>query len=107
MEDSWRMPTDEECAELINNTKHKSAVINGVNGTKFINKTDASKYIFIPFAGAAVEGSFVNQGTSAPLWNSSVSPDNSMLAYALYTSKTEISNSIDGRINAFPIRGVC
>ena len=107
MGDSWRMPTDEECAELINNTKHEYTAINGVNGTKFINKTDASKYIFIPLAGGAANGSFVEQGQTGALWNSSVSPDNSMLAYAISTSKTGCSNSIDVRFYAFPIRGVC
>ena len=101
------MPTDEECAELINNTKHESAVVNGVNGTKFISKTDTSKYIFIPFAGGAANGSFEQQGQTGALWNSSVNPNNSMLAYSLFTSKTGCSNSTDVRIYAFPIRGVC
>ena len=107
MGSNWKMPTLEDYGELYDYTNHETVEIDGVAGEKFTSKIDSSKYIFIPFAGAAVEGSFVNQGTSAPLWNSSVSPDNSMLAYALYTSKTESSNSIDVRIYAFPIRGVC
>ena len=37
--------------ELINNTTSEWISINGVNGRKFINKTDSSKYIFLPASG--------------------------------------------------------
>ena len=37
--------------ELIDNTTNEWTTINGVNGYKFINKTDTAKYIFLPAGG--------------------------------------------------------
>lgn len=50
-----RIPTIDECLELINNT-HIECVynynnINGLNGYLIINRKDKSKYIFIPASG--------------------------------------------------------
>jgi hypothetical protein len=50
-----RIPTVDECLELINNT-HIECVynynnINGLNGYLIINRKDKSKYIFIPASG--------------------------------------------------------
>ena len=51
MGEPYMMPTEDQCNELINNTDHEWTSINGVNGRKFINKTDSSKYIFLPTGG--------------------------------------------------------
>ena len=54
MGDEWRMPTKADFQELINKTDHKwveNFNESGVNGIKFISKTDTNKYIFIPAAG--------------------------------------------------------
>ena len=45
------MPTKQQCQELIDNTTYTTFTLNGVQGIKFVSKTDSSKYIFIPFAG--------------------------------------------------------
>ncbi len=47
----WDMPTITEFFELFDNTTQETATLDGVEGTKFINKTDNSKYIFLPNAG--------------------------------------------------------
>ena len=47
----WKMPTKEQCQELIDNTNHTWTTINGVNGRKFTSKTDSSKYVFFPAGG--------------------------------------------------------
>ena len=52
MGSKWRMPTIEDCAELYSYTNYEYAVIDEVEGCKFISKADPSKYIFLPFAGA-------------------------------------------------------
>ncbi len=44
----WDMPTITEFFELFDKTTQEPATLDGVSGTKFINKTDASKYIFLP-----------------------------------------------------------
>lgn len=45
---NWRMPTDEEMQELIDNTNIQRATINTVYGFKFMKKSDNSVYIFLP-----------------------------------------------------------
>ena len=107
MGSKWRMPTDEECAELINNTKHESVVINGINGTKFISKIDSSKYIFLPFAGVATEGSFEVLGIIGGVWSSSVSSDNPEYAYSMVFNDSACGIDPSNRCDALPVRGVC
>ena len=46
-----KMPTKAQYQELINETNNEWITIDGVVGRKFTNKTDSSKYIFIPAAG--------------------------------------------------------
>lgn len=53
-EGEGRIPTDEEYAELIQNTNGQiwnNYENSGINGVKFINKTDDKKFIFVPFSG--------------------------------------------------------
>ena len=107
MGDEWRMPTYEDCRELFNNTNHEYAVIDGVAGRKFINKADASKYIFIPFAGFATKGSFEIQGIGALIWSSSVYSGTSEHAYYVFAYEYEYGDSASFRYFALPARGVC
>ena len=51
MGSSWKMPTYNQVRELIQWTVSNWTTLNGVNGAKFANKTDPTKYIFIPAAG--------------------------------------------------------
>ena len=66
----WRMPTKTECEELYRNTNVTWITINGVAGCKFANKTDASKYIFIPAVGTFNEAELFNWGTYSYVWSS-------------------------------------
>ena len=45
------MFTGNQASELIDNTTNEWTSLNGVNGMKFYNNTDFSKYIFLPAAG--------------------------------------------------------
>ena len=45
------MPTKAQYEKLIDNTTNEWTTINGVNGRKFINKSDSNKYIFLPAGG--------------------------------------------------------
>ena len=47
----WKMPTQEQCQELIDNTTSTWTRINNVFGAKLTSKTNTSKYIFLPEAG--------------------------------------------------------
>ena len=107
MGDEWRMPTYEDCRELFNNTNHEYAVIDGVAGRKFINKADASKYIFLPFAGGAAEGSFEDQGIGGNIWSSSVYSDSPVNAYGVGTVESGYGGIVGIRYYALSVRGVC
>ena len=60
----WRMPTKVQCQELINNTTPQWTSMNGVNGYKFTNKSNSSKYIFLPAAGYCRNTSFGSAGVA-------------------------------------------
>ena len=107
MGSKWRMPTHEDYTELINNTNYEVAEINGVKGAKFINKADASKYIFIPFAGFATKGSFEIQGIGALIWSSSVYSDDPECAYYMGVYEFDYGDYVGNRFYALPVRGVC
>ena len=69
-----RMPTTDECDELINFTdnqwvtNHKGT---GVNGWMFTSRTDTSKYIFIPASGYRDNSSFSFED-AGNVWSSSL-----------------------------------
>ena len=105
MGSKWRMPTGKEGVELWENTNYEVAEINGVKGGKFISKTDASKYIFLPFAGAAVNGSFEGQELGTFNWRNSTS--NHEDAYLVAFDENGFIDGAFHRYYALPVRGVC
>ena len=107
MGSKWRMPTMEDCVELFENTNKELAVIDGVKGRKFINKSDASKYIFLPFAGGAAEGSFGAQGLEGLVWSSSVYSDSPANAYGVSAGESSSGVGAGYRYDAMSVRGVC
>ena len=52
----WHLPTPEQFKELVENTVSIYFNYNGVNGRIFVSEKDTSKYIFIPAAGASLDG---------------------------------------------------
>ena len=107
MGSKWRTPTFEDCAELLSNTNHEYAVINDVAGRKFSHKTDPSKYIFLPFAGLAAEGSFGYQGLGGFVWSSSARSASPANAYLVGADESGFDGSAYYRYGALSVRGVC
>ena len=107
MGSKWRMPTIKNCLELVENTNYEVTDIDGVKGGKFINKTDASKYIFIPFAGGSVEHSFESQGVGCAIWSSSVHPCSPEVAYGMGANESAYGGFTVARFRAMSVRGVC
>lgn len=114
MGDEWRMPTKTECQELIDNTKHEwvnNYNESGVNGIKFISKTDTNKYIFIPAAGF-IDSSSDNQGPLAQgayvtVWSSSLYESEPDQACDMRTDNgARISVSPNNRYRGAVVRGV-
>ena len=107
MGSKWRMPTIEDCAELYSYTNYEYAVIDEVEGCKFISKADPSKYIFLPFAGGAAEDSFKSQGTEGVIWSSSVFSEAPASAYCVFAVEPGFGEDVGCRFNALSVRGVC
>lgn len=51
MGEGYAIPTTAQCHELITGTNITWTTVGGVPGAKFTNKSDSTKYIFIPAAG--------------------------------------------------------
>ena len=102
----WRMPTKDEFQELIDKTTKEWAQVNGVNGMKFISKTDESKYIFIPAAGDCYDGSVNYVGSSGYVWSSSLYASNPYGAWSLDFGSSNCVMGSDYRCVGRSVRGV-
>ena len=79
---SWHMPTREDFQELYDNTDNELATIDGINGLKFMKKTDPSVYVFFPAAGFSADTSVHDVGVYGNYWSLSwYSTDDAYLMY--------------------------
>lgn len=105
-----RMPTSDDFQELLENTEDEW-IINfngtGVNGRKFISKTDTSKYIFIPAAGNCYYDSVLDVGYYGYVWSSSLSASYPNYAWYLgfHSDNCYVSYGND-RYDGQSVRGV-
>ena len=101
----WRLPTGTNMEELIANTNFEYTTIDGVEGGKFTNKSDSSKYIFLP--GAACSGTSFLLGTNSLSWSSSLGSDsNPHDAYYLFGDSEDHFVHSKDRYIGLPLRGV-
>lgn len=94
----WCMPTDDQFNELERNTTHlPNTIIDGVVGSKFVNKTDSSKYIFIPYSGYyhTLYEELQSLGSSASVWSST--PYKQQYAWLCRFTNEEIIREYDSR----------
>ena len=70
----WRMPTQTEIQELLDNTSKEWTQVNGVNGYKFTSNKEGyqNNSIFIPAAGFCYGGSVYSVGGDGSVWSSSL-----------------------------------
>ena len=107
---AWRMPTNDQLEELLNNTTHNVVTVNGVQGMLFTSTKPGyeGKHIFIPFMqGYWYNGSFTAAGSDADVWSSQVHPSYVRSAYVLLcdsSGNAGIFNSY--RSYAISVRGV-
>ena len=102
----WRMPTKIEFEELYNNTNITWTTINGVNGCKFTNKTDNSKYIFMPASGIYNNGSAISRwGEYGGYWSSTFFDSSRAWRFDFVSDSQGMYNGT--RYIGCPIRGVC
>ena len=101
-----RMPTPTELNELITGTTHSWVNINGVNGMKFINENDSTKYIFIPAAGIYHKKTLSNQNEYGYIWSNSRLLSDPKLAVYLSFGAHSCSSLNMPRYEGLNLRGV-
>ena len=103
----WRMPTQDEFQELLDNTDKLWTTINGVNGYKFtsIKEGYQNNSIFIPVAGYCDDGSVYDVG-SGYVWSSSLYASNLNNAWDLLFYSGDCSMDSDNRYYGRSVRGV-
>ena len=102
----WHIPTPEQIIELIDNTTTSLTVQDGVKGRLFTSKSDTSKYIFIPAAGNAWDGSVRNSGSLGSVWSSMLSTDYAGYGQYLYFYSGGVYLGGDDRCDGVSVRGV-
>ena len=104
-----KIPTREQCQELLNETNH-SWVTNyngtGIKGMKFVSKKDSSKYIFITASGFAWDGSFNGVGDYGGLWSSSVDTSDAQSADRLDFVSGIYGVGVSYRSGGMCVRGI-
>lgn len=109
-EKSMRMPTKEECEELIANTTSEWTPNyngSGVNGMTFTSKTNGnSNSIFVPAVGAVGSGVLLNFGLSGYFWSSSLSSSSVERAFYLGFDSDYLGVDYGGRFGGIPLRAV-
>ena len=106
----WRMPTQNEFQELLDNTDNERIENfneSGVNGRKFTSRIDTSKYIFIPAAGVRLGSLSAYQSSLGFVWSSSLYTSNPNCAWNLYFDSNDIAtDDHDYRNYGHVVRGV-
>ena len=104
----WRMPTQPELKELLDNTTNEwieNYNGSGVNGRKFTASNGNS--IFIPASGYRSGSSFYNQGRDGDFWSSSLYSGNYRLAFYFDNYLEWVHSYADEeRYKGFVVRGV-
>ena len=105
----WHMPSPKQIKELVDNTTPAWTTSNGVSGATFTSKKDTSKYIFIPTAGIAYDGSVYGSGEGSDIWssmlNTMVVSSGQVLGFNLY-STPYLGGLGQPRYSGLSVRGV-
>lgn len=101
MGDKWRTPTIAEFGELMYNTTKEWIQVNGINGYKFTSVNNGNS-IFIPAAGAYLNGSMYGVGEYGDVWSSSLNTSYPYNAWGLHKYDIDYYS----RYYSLPVRGV-
>jgi uncharacterized protein (TIGR02145 family) len=111
MGSEWRMPTNDEFQELIDNTNYEwveNFKGSGINGGKFTSKTNPNAYVFFPAAGyyQSYNHSFYEVNSMGFYWSSTPYDSNNAyyLSFISFTADMDYRN--DTRPDGYSVRGV-
>ena len=101
---SWRMPTENQMKELMDNCTYKWTTLNGIKGAKVTGRKDGT--IFFPASGYrnCSNASLDNVGSYGYYW--SASADNSNYGHGLYFGSGYWRWGYDNRASGYPVRAV-
>ena len=103
---SWHIPTPDQIKELTANTTSTWTKQDGVNGRLFTSKKDTSKFIFIPAAGFAWDGSIRLSGFNGYVWFSMLGTGNVLDGQYLGFGSGYVDLSYSYRCPGLSVRGV-
>ncbi len=103
---AWRMPTEEEIGELVNNCTTEWTSINGVYGRKVTSNIN-NNYIFLPAAGDRLDSSLNDDGSLGYYWSSSLLSDYPYYAWYLRFSSSDFDRGNYFRYYGQSVRAVC
>ena len=103
----WKMPTNDQLKELINNTTHNAVTINGVQGMMFTSNINRNQ-LFIPFMqGYWYDDRFVAAWSGTNIWSSQVHDSDINSACSLDCNFCGYADvDYDSRSYGFSVRGV-
>ena len=106
---SWRMPTDAELTELLEQCTWTWTTQNGVYGYKVTSKKSGytNKSIFLPAAGYHDGYSFTNTGSCGFFWSSSLYADYPYGAWYVDFYSVNVYRNKGNRNCGFSVRPVC
>ncbi len=102
----WRMPTQDEMQELIDNCDTAWTEINGINGMLLTSRTNGNS-IFLPAAGNYDTNSLNNLTTMGNYWSSSLRTEPPNYAWYLYFNSGTCNVSDFYRFYGYSVRPVC
>jgi hypothetical protein len=108
-EKTMRMPTKEECEELINGTTSawtENYNESGVNGVVLTSNSNGNS-IFVPAVGFVAVGELDGFGLSGGFWSSSLYSFNAEEAFNLGFYEDGLAVGNGGRFGGLPLRAVC
>src|SRR5574344_1753570 len=100
----WRMPTDDEIKELLDNCTWTWTTQDGKNGYEV--KGTNGNTIFLPAAGARLSSELSDAGSRGNYWSSSLRAANSVDACYLFFGSDERDWDSDSRYFGFTVRPV-
>lgn len=101
----WRMPTDAEWAELLENCAWASSTLNDVN-VKVVTSNKNGNSIFFPLPGYRLD-TLYGEGSCGFYWSSSLSTEDPNDAWGAYLEFYDVSRRGLGRFYGYSVRPVC
>ena len=101
----WRMPTNAEWQELIDNCTWTWTTLNGINGYMVTSKKNGNS-IFLPAAGIRYIDRLADDGYNGGYWSSSLESSYPFCAYYVGFKSGSVGRNSDGRWNGRSVRPV-